>query len=130
MPYIEQGERDFAFRITAGTAAAQQAAAPRMAQQFNMPPMALSFYPSGAGEKPAAPLRLADTDTVQWTTLKAAEDQNGWVVRLFNPVDTPQTATLWWGDASCPLAFGAYEIKTVRIVDGVFTETDLTEQAL
>ncbi len=127
MPYIEQGERDFAFRITAGAADTVRREAPRTAQHFNMPPMALSFYPEGVGEKPAAPLRLTDTDTVQWTALKQAEDRNGWVIRLFNPTGEQQSATLRWNDAQKELIFGGYEIKTVRVTGGVMTETDLTE---
>ncbi len=127
MPYIEQGERDFAFRITAGAAAVVRRGAARTAQQFNMPPMALSFYPEGAGEKPAAPFVLADNDTVQWTALKEAEDRNGWVVRLFNPTDEEQTAVLQWDNSRSTLVFGSYEIKTVRVTDDGMTETDLTE---
>ncbi len=128
MPYIEQGERDFGFRIRVGAVDTVRQHAPRMAQQLNMPPMALSFYPTGTGEKPVTPLRLADNDTVQWTTLKQAEDQNGWVVRLFNPTEETQTATLWWGERCKPLVFGKYEIKTVRVTENNLIETDLTEK--
>ena len=34
------------------------------------------------------------------------------------------------GAAEALSTFRAYEIKTIRVADGVFTETDLTEQAL
>lgn len=127
MPYIEQGERDYAFRITAGAADTVCCQAPRMAQQFNMPPMALSFYPAATGEKPRAPFCLTDNDTVQWTTLKQAEDENGWVVRLFNPIGEEQRATLQWGDRRAALTFGGYEIKTIRVTEDGLYETDLTE---
>lgn len=127
MPYIEQGERDFVFRITAGAVDAVRREAPRMAQHFNMPPMALSFYPEGVGEKPAAPFVLADNDTVQWTALKEAEDQNGWVIRLFNPTDEEQAATLQWGARCHALEFGRYEIKTIRVTNDGMVETDLVE---
>lgn len=127
MPYIEQGERDYAFRITSGAPDGVCSDAPRMAQQFNMPPMALSFYPTGAGDKPTAPLTLADNDTVQWTALKQAEDQNGWVVRLFNPTDRPQAATVQWECDKTTVTFGAYEIKTLRYLNGEWHETDLCE---
>lgn len=130
MPYIEQGERDYAFRLTAGDVATQAESAPRMAQLFNMAPMALSFYPTGTGEKPSVPMVLKETHIVQWTALKQAEDGDGWVVRLFNPTAQAQTATLQFADAEVALTFGAYEIKSVRYQNGTLHETDLLERPI
>ncbi len=129
-PYAEQGERDLGFRLTAGDVAEQAESAPRMAQLFNMAPMALSYYPTGEGEKPAVPMLLSGNSVVQWTALKQAEDGNGWVVRLFNPTAQAQTATLQFADTEAALTFGAYEIKSLRYQNGTLHETDLLEQPI
>ena len=101
-----------------------------MAQLFNMAPMALSYYPTGEGEKPAVPMLLSGNSVVQWTALKQAEDGDGWVVRLFNPTAQAQTTTLQFADAEAVLTFVAYEIKSLRYQNGTLHETDLLEQPI
>lgn len=127
MPYIEQGERDFAFKFCVGKTCDIRPHAARIAQHFNMKPMALSFYPTGTKEIPVSPVRLFDTDIITINALKKSEDKNGYIIRLFNPSDSEQSCTLSFFDAKTSVKFGAYEIKTLRFSDGAFTETDLME---
>ena len=130
MPYIEQGERDFSFRFVFGGTEALLDSASRLGQQFNMTPMLLSFYPTGIGSLPGCPVQLEGTDTVTMTAFKQAQDGCGYIVRLFNP--TPQTAEARLRIVGEPadIKFGPYEIKTLRICDGVVSETDLMEGLL
>ena len=127
MPYIEQGERDFSFLFGVGKTDDIKPFAARKAQQFNMKPMALSFYPTGIGTLPQSPLKLTDTDTVTINAFKKADYGDGYIIRLFNPTCSEQTCKLNFYENQTVLSFGKYEIKTVRFDGNAFTETNLME---
>ena len=130
MPYIEQGERDFSFKFVAGTRREVLDKAPRLSAHFNRRPMVLSFYPTGVGEKPQAPVLLKDNDIVTLETFKKADCGDGYILRLFNPTETAQTATLCVYGAQLALKFGKFEIKTVRFKDGTLVIDELMEGIL
>ena len=73
MPHIEQGERDFSFRITVGKKDEILNTAPRFAEHFNTEPMVLSFYPTGADKLPKDGVKLKENDVIQFTAFKKAE---------------------------------------------------------
>ena len=127
MPYIEQGERDFSFRFVFGDKEELLRTASRVGHQFNMTPMLLSFYPTGIGTLPAASVRLESTDAVVMTAFKQAQDGCGYIIRLFNPTAQPQTAQLCCMGVEADLSFGPWEIKSLRVCDGMLSETDLME---
>ncbi len=127
MPYIEQGERDFSFLFSVGNANDIQPFAARKAQQFNMKPMALSFYPTGVGTIPNSPLKLLDTNTITINAFKKADCGNGYIIRLFNPTNSTQSCKLSFYNIQTDINFGAYEIKTLRFNNNCFTETGLME---
>ena len=82
--HMDQGERQFGFQINASEAAARLERVNTESLLLNQPPMALSFFPQGAGEKPAAGCVL-DNPVVELSSLKRAFDGNGYTVRLYNP---------------------------------------------
>ena len=125
MPYIEQGERDFSFRFAFGSGDEIAALSARTAQAFNMQPMLLSFYPTGLGTLPECPLQLCDTQVIQLTTFKKAENNEDYLIRLFNPTDQTQTAKVVFKGTALELCFNKYEIKTVRCKDSELFETNL-----
>lgn len=127
MPYIEQGERDFGFKFCVGKAQDIQPHAARMAQQFNMKPMALSFYPTGVGNIPNSPLKLSNTNCITINAFKKADCGSGYIIRLFNPTDKKQSCCLKFYNEQTTLDFGCYEIKTIRFDGKSFTETSLME---
>ncbi len=129
MPYIEQGERDFSYGFEFGAREAILDKAGRTAQEFNVQPMIYSFYPTGVGTLPISPLRM-DSDVVQITAYKQAEDKNGVIIRLFNPTEKAASASLVCEGTAWSGSFGAYEIKSIRISGGKATETDLIEGLL
>ena len=127
MPYIEQGERDFSFLFSVGKTDNVKPLAARKAQQFNMKPMALSFYPTGVGSMPASPLKLAENNFITVNAFKAADCGEGYIIRLFNPTPTAQSCKLYFYDAETSLQFGKYEIKTIRYALGKLSEDSLME---
>ena len=130
MPYIEQGERDFSFRFVFGRREDVLNRASRLGQHFNMKPMVLSFYPTGRGQLPGSPVSLEETDIVNITAFKQAQDGEGWIVRLFNPTEQHRTAKLRFENAVEEVAFGPFEIKTLRCSGGEIVGTDLMEGLL
>jgi alpha-mannosidase len=127
MPYIEQGERDFSFKFCVGKAKYIRPHAARIAQHFNMKPMALSFYPTGIGTIPASPLKLLDTSVITINAFKKADCGEGYIIRLFNPTDSNQSCKLAFYDKEVSVDFGQYEIKTIRFDGTSFSETNLME---
>ena len=124
-PYIEQGERDYSFVISAGDKNDVTKSFPRRAHQFNLQPMLLSFYPTGTGEPPQSPWRL-ESDAVVYTAFKKAEKRDGFVIRLHNPTDSDQKAKVIFNDMEKELTFGKFEVKTLLVTNSI-EETDLLE---
>ncbi|MBQ7039205.1 MAG: alpha-mannosidase [Clostridia bacterium] len=129
MPYIEQGERDYSFRFEIGNTSKISEKAGRIAQEFNMQPYLLSFYPTGAGKKADFALSLSD-DIITINAFKKADNGEGYIIRLFNPTEKEQTTKLCAGKTQSSLSFGKYEIKTLRFANGILTETDLMEDLI
>ena len=132
MPYIEQGERLYSFRIHAGTSEQLIGSTAREADLFNEKPMPLSFFPSGSGKMPTAPLVLLENQVVEVTTVKKAENENGYIIRLFNPTEKKQDVTVHSDILSVhdKVVLTPYEILTLRIFDGTITKCDLTEKEI
>ena len=133
-PQIEQGERLYRFCLLAGDAAQVLPGTARRADAFGERPMALSFFPAGeANARPLdALLQLTGDDAVQLPAVKRAADGRGLIVRLFNPTAAPRTAVLQGAPLAAPLsvAFGPFEIVTLRLLEGEACRCDLLEQSL
>ena len=105
---MDMGERRFSFRITADPHV------DRMAQTFNEEPFALSFFPSGEGERPAPAITL-DNERILLSSMRKTDD--GYQITLYNTTIKPETAHV-----SIPklgydetLDFGRYELKIIDI---------------
>ncbi|MEN6304048.1 MAG: glycoside hydrolase family 38 C-terminal domain-containing protein [Armatimonadia bacterium] len=129
---IDQGERIFRFWLKAGPVQERLEAVDREALAHNEKPMALSFFPSGEGEKSGAFVTLSDP-AVQMTALKQAEAGEGIVVRLFEPTGQKRTTTLSLPGLGVKqrVSLKAFEIKTliVDLKSGEVGETNLMEEA-
>jgi len=130
---IDQGERLFRFWVNAGTARERLERIDREALAHNEKPMAISFFPSGAGEA-QGPFVTLSGDGLQVSALKRAEDGDGLIVRLFEPSGHRASATLAFPSLGIEQAvtMGAFEIRTYRVdVAGRrLVECDLMERPL
>jgi len=96
-PRMDQGERMFRFWLSAGAADDRLAEVDREATAHGEAPLLLMVFPSpdASGARPGSPARASlielSDDTVQLSAFKAAEDGDGWIVRLFEPTGTART---------------------------------------
>lgn len=127
MPYVDQGERLYRFRILFGAKEEIVKKAPRSAAVFAEAPMAISFFPSGDGELPAPGISLTGDETVVMPACKRADDGNGIIVRLFHAGKGDAQAELHYGSVTFPVKLGTYELLTLRFDGKAFVPTDLCE---
>ncbi|NIA15886.1 MAG: alpha-mannosidase [Nitrospiraceae bacterium] len=132
-PRIDQGERQYTFWLNAGDCGHRMGKIDREALAHNERPMALSFYPSGAGEAPLPGVSFSD-ETVQLTAFKHAEKGETYILRLFEPTGSARTTTV-----SIPalgieqeISLSAFEIRSFAVTPSskVLVECDLLERPL
>ena len=103
----------------------------REAQAHNEEPAARWFKPSGDGVRPMA-LVTSSNKNVQITTIKQAEDGQGWIIRLFEPTGRKQKTQLRIKAGKSMrknLTMKSFEIKTLKVGPdpGTILEADLVE---
>ena len=115
--HMEQGERRFSFRLTAGQVTDTHTA--RDGLTFNEEPMVLSFFPKGGSTETAVKgdesFCTLTGDTVVMTAQKPIE--GGLMVRLFNPLNEGTACTLSFPSLriSADLTFTPFEAKTLKL---------------
>lgn len=128
MQRIDMGVRKFSFSFYGDR---DIRLADYYAAVFNGKPFALSFFPSGDGEKCGNFITI-DNKAVTMSAFKKAYDGNGYIVRLYNSSNQEETVTVDITPLQMQqtLTFGKYEVKTFRInvENTTFTETDLLER--
>ncbi|MBO5105540.1 MAG: alpha-mannosidase [Clostridia bacterium] len=106
--HIDMGERSFSFRIVAeGNIQAQ-------AQLFNEAPRAISFFPSGDGEKMGSIVTLDNAEVIMSSFKKTAD---GYEVVLHNFADHDNNTELYIKplNKKINLEFTKYELKILKI---------------
>ncbi len=78
IPYIEQGQHEFIFRLSVN----EKEACERISQEFVYPSYAVNMYPHGDGKLATAPIAISDENIVlsAWKKRK----NGGYLLRLFN----------------------------------------------
>ena len=121
---IDQGERHFKLWLCGGPSEDFLAWIDRIAQQKAEPPMPLNLFPCGGGELPRVPLTVFGA---RLNAFKRAEDGNGWILRLFNPLDASVGAEvvseLYGVEAKRTLK--PFEVITLRMTEAGFTDANL-----
>ena len=131
-PRIDQGERKFTFWFKFGTVGERMASIAREAQVHNEKPMVQWFSPSGQGVYSKAFATLSN-NTVQITTIKQAEDDQSWIIRLFEPTGQKQKTQLRIKTGKTirkNITLQPFEIKTLKldVASSTMVETNLMEE--
>ena len=114
---IDIGERDFEFRLTADTSHLD-----KQAEIFNQPCIALSFFPSGLGEKENTKVEIDNPEII---LSRYEKTDDGIKIRLFNSSENSSSAKLTIRNTEFGIDFGAYEVKTFLCSNETLTETDM-----
>ncbi|GGD77550.1 glycoside hydrolase family 38 C-terminal domain-containing protein [Paenibacillus nasutitermitis] len=129
-PRIDQGERLYSFWLNAGPSEERATAIDREALAHNEKPAILSFFPSGKGRL-TGELMVLDDETVQLAAFKQAEDEKGYMIRLFEPTGIKRSTVLRIPayHIEQQIDLNAFEIKTLRFnpEPGTITEGQLME---
>ncbi len=105
--HIDMGEREFSFRITADIENVD-----KNAEIYNQPYYALSFFPSGEGEKKKTSVELTN-DKIIVSAYKKVNGEK--IIRLFNSSDKEEKTKLILPDKTYELELLPYEINTILI---------------
>ena len=125
LPHLDMGERSFNLRISAGKNLINEIDA--RAEIYNQPPILISFYASGQGEKPKS-LIETDNKRVIISAIKKSHDGNGHIIRLYNSSPSAEAVKInspFFG-INETLTLTPFEVKTYRITDALY-ETDMME---
>ena len=114
---IDIGEREFEYRLTADTKNIDM-----QAEIYNQPCIALSFFPSGTGEKVNTEVEISNPDIIM---TKYCKSENGYTVRLYNSANELAAAKLTAAGKEFEISFGKFEVKTFNLNNGTLTETDM-----
>ncbi|MBO5070860.1 MAG: hypothetical protein J6C37_10955, partial [Roseburia sp.] len=114
---IDMGEREFEYRLTCDMAKVDA-----LAEMYNQPVYALTFFPSGQGEKQDTTV-LLDSEEIILTAYKKVE--GGRLVRLFHAKSGEKTAELSISGKKFVISFGSYEVKTFVFDGNELRETDM-----
>ena len=129
---MEMGERIYEFRLLAGKRAEVERRMAETAAVLNEAPVSLSFFPSGTdGCKPAQSCVEID-GPLQMTAFKRAADENGYILRLFNPSAEASEAVVRCVllKEAVTVSLKPYEFITFRLADGAVSEVNAAEEAL
>ena len=122
---MDQGQHDYHFRLTV----CMEDELEKNAAEFSQPPFAVNGFPTRSRHA-ACPQDIAfclSNPKIGMPAFKKSKDENGYIIRLINNSEQPQTTTVSLNEAQINLAFGKYEVKTLRYADGTFTELNRIE---
>jgi alpha-mannosidase len=130
---IDQGERSFRFWINGGEASERFSRIDREALVKNESPMVLFYFPPGTGEQ-ALPSVLVSDGIVQVSAVKMAEQNDWFLIRLFEPTGKERETNLAlpFLDLKLDVSLRGFEIKTMAVdmVSREIFEVDLMERKL
>ena len=128
LPYADMGEREYCFEIMAGKTADVRAETPRAAEVFSEGPTVLAMFPAGNRKRTEMPFEISNRE-ITLSAFKAAEDKNGFIIRLFN--NSPKMQKTQIKSAALKkeysIGFDGYEIKTFRYTVDKLSPEELTE---
>jgi len=117
---IDQGENAFSFRLDV----VDRNRLERATQEFTQKPYALNVFPTKPERaKKTFTVALSD-DTVSIVTMKKADEKDALLFRLLNNTADGVETALQVENATLPLSFGKFEVKTVAYENGALKELD------
>lgn len=126
---IDVGERQFSFVLLCGEASVVKKEVDYKSLILHQKPYIMHYYPTGYGEKPNEFIFI-DNIAIQLVAFKCAEDQNGYIIRLYNTQNDKQLAKIdlkVYG-LKIDLEFNGFEFKSFRINEQGIVQTNCLEE--
>jgi alpha-mannosidase len=132
---VDQGEQEFCVRLRGYPQGAGNDEIVRRALELNQPPVyVIESIHRGELPRERSFCKIKEGSTALISTIKRAEDNDGWIVRAVEAggQKTRAECDFTWLNAGETISFGPYEIKTLKIADrdGKITETNLLETGI
>lgn len=128
--HTDQGVHSFHFWLNGGEEKERLDKLEREAMNHHEKPYLMSFFPSGSGEKPGEFIRL-EAEKAVLTAVKPSRAGRGLMLRVFNPSETAEQATLHlaFAEKKETLDLNPFEVRTCcyDLETGDFKETDMLE---
>jgi alpha-mannosidase len=130
--YVDQGEQEFFVRLRGYSRGAGNDEIARRSLELNQPPVyVIESIHQGKLPGEQSFCKIKEGSTALISTIKRAEDNDGWIVRAVEAggQKTQAEFNFTWLGAGGTFSFGPYEIKTIKIADRdrSLTETNLLE---
>jgi alpha-mannosidase len=134
-PRMEQGERFYQFKITAGNEKELGDRLDQLAQAYNEEPYAFAYCPPGytadAGNDSSEGLLHIDNPKILLSAMKKSEDRDGYILRFYESSgeNTKADISFLHNRIKETIIFKAFEIKTffLSVSEGKLEETTLIE---
>lgn len=120
VPRIDQGRRDFSFRLQI----TERKALKHNADIFVEKPYALNIFPTKEDQKAHQFQVETDNPTISVVTIKKGTQKEGYLIRLINNTNSTEACKLRFGNTIQHLSFCRYEVKTICYNDGELSECD------
>lgn len=111
LPYMEQGERNFSFRIQCGEKKERMKNVAKDAVLFQEGVVTVSAFPAGEGEKPNSFAEI-DNPAVILSAFRKVRGEDAYILRLFETTGEKQKFSLRLGNITMEAEAEPFEIKT------------------
>lgn len=119
---MDQSEHNYFFRLCV----CDEAELDRKANEFNRKPYAVNVFPLGENDREHSFTVSVSNKNISLVTMKKADKQEGYILRLINNYKDTQQTDLTVGNTVKHFVFGKYEVKTL-FYDGSIQELDAME---
>lgn len=117
---IDQGENSFSFRLSVADCTELEG----KAREYVEKPYALNVFPVPTEKKSVGRFAVRlESDAVSCVAIKKADGREAVIFRLINNTDREANTKILVNEASLPLFFGAFEVKTVVYESGELSES-------
>lgn len=115
LPYIDQGERNFSFKIQAGNGKNRREQVTKDAIFYQEAPMAVQAFPAGEGEKPMPAARM-ESEEVVLSAWRKVSGEDAYLLRLYESAGEKRTVKLQLEGMKEPatICMKPYEVKTLK----------------
>lgn len=126
---IDMGERTFSFVLCAGDVKTVMDTIDFKSMIFHQKPYVMNYFPTGSGVKPNQFMTI-DNPKIVISAFKKAEDNKGYIIRLFNTTDESQSSNvlLHQSQKMLEVKLNGYEFQSYRLSDNLVQRVNCIEK--